>query len=82
MRMDLLLTPLVQHFLRRFVKRSDEGKGADLKVSLSKRGSLRLHNLELNLDSILPSTGSISVKRAFARQLEGGWLKRGCSSCQ
>ena len=71
--MELLLTPLVTRVLKQFIKSSAEGGGRDLKVSFSRRGALTLHNLELNLDPLLNSSGlraAVGVRRAFARRLE------------
>lgn len=68
--MELLLTPLLNRFLRKFIKSSSEGSGSELRASLSSRGTLTLHNLELCLDSVLEGVGFLSVSRAFARRLE------------
>lgn len=65
--MDVLLTPFVNRLLRRFIKRAAGEETSQLRVSLS-RGSVALHNLELNLDE-LTARLPVSVKRAFARQL-------------
>jgi len=67
--MDLLLTPIVQRLLQRFVKSSDEGSGRDLKVSLSRAGAIVLNNLALDLEPLLDKVPSLQAKRAFARQL-------------
>ena len=68
--MDLLLTPLLNRVLRKFIRSSSEGAGSELRVSLSSRGTITLHNLELCLDSVLEGVGFLSVTRAFARQLQ------------
>ena len=65
--MDVLLTPAVNRFLRRFIKKAAGEETSQLRVSLS-RGSVALHNLELNLDG-LAGRLPVSVKRAFARSL-------------
>ena len=65
--MDVLLTPVVNRFLRRFIKTAAGEEASQLRVSLS-RGSVALHHLELNLDE-LTARLPVSVKRAFARQL-------------
>lgn len=65
--MDVLLTPVVNRFLRRFIKKASGEETSQLRVSLS-RGSVALHNLELNLDE-LSDRLPVSVRRAFARQL-------------
>lgn len=68
--MDLLLTPLLNRVLRKFIRSSSEGAGSELRVSLSSRGTLTLHNLELCLDLLLEGVGFLSVSRAFARKLQ------------
>ena len=47
--MERLLTPLLSRYLRRFIKEADGHEVGVLRVGFSK-GSLVLHNLELNLD--------------------------------
>lgn len=48
--MELLLTPVVNRLLSRFVKKTGDGtSGSQLRVALS-GGSVVLHHLELNLD--------------------------------
>jgi hypothetical protein len=65
-----ILTPLVQSALQRFVKSSEEGVAGALKASVSGGGGVTLHNLELNLDSLLGGAApGLRVKRAFAKQL-------------
>jgi hypothetical protein len=65
-----ILTPLVQSALQRFVKSSEEGVAGVLKASVSGGGGVTLHNLELNLDSLLGGAApGLRVKRAFAKQL-------------
>ena len=65
--MELLLTPVVSRLLRRFIKSADGQASSNLRVSLS-RGSVVLHNLELDLDELLHKL-PLRVERAFARQL-------------
>jgi len=65
--MERLLTPLLNRILRKFVKSSQEGEFGSFKASLSGGGVL-LHNLELDLDSLLPP-GVVASRRAFARSL-------------
>lgn len=67
--MELLLTPLIQSTLKRFIKSSVEGSGSDLKVTLN-RGTITLHNLELNLEPLLSNFPLLRAKRAFARELK------------
>ena len=62
--MERLLTPLVNRWLQKFVKGSQEGA---FKASLSGGGGLELHNLDLDLSSALPA--GIESRRAFARSL-------------
>ena len=66
--MERLLTPLLNRFLRKFVKSSQEGEYGMFKASLS-GGGVQLHNLELDLDPILPA-GILASQRAFARSLQ------------
>ena len=48
--MELLLTPVVNRILSRFIKKLDDGTpGSQLRARLS-GGSVVLHDLELNLD--------------------------------
>lgn len=47
--MERLLTPLISRLLRRFIKEADGQQLGTLRVGFSK-GSLVLHDLELNLD--------------------------------
>jgi len=48
--MELLLTPVVNRILSKFVRKVGDGtSGSQLRASLS-GGSVVLHNLELNLD--------------------------------
>jgi len=65
--MDSILTPIVGRLLSRFVKSAAGTDGSDLRASL-KGGNVSLHNLEINLDSILHSL-PVAVERAFAMQL-------------
>ena len=65
--MDVLLTPIINRFLPRFIKKAAGEEASQLRVSLH-RGSVTLHNLELNLDE-LTARLPVSVKRAFARLL-------------
>jgi len=67
--MERFLTPLVTRLLERFVKRSQEGDASKFKVALSGAGGFSLHNLELDLGSILPAE-LIQSRRAFARFLQ------------
>ena len=64
--MDALLTPVVTHFLKSFIKTASGEEASKLRVSLS-RGVV-LHNLELNLDR-LTSKLPLRIERAFAKQL-------------
>lgn len=53
--MELLLTPVVNKILSRFIKKLDDGTpGSQLRARLY-GGSFVLHNLELNLDRYLSS---------------------------
>jgi hypothetical protein len=55
--MELLLTPVVNRILSKFVRKIGDGtSGSQLRARLS-GGSVVLHNLELNLDRL---TGSAS----------------------
>lgn len=65
--MEVLLTPVVNKLLRRYIKSAEGRSGSSLRVSLS-GGSVVLHNLELNLDPLLGGL-PVKVERAFARQL-------------
>lgn len=65
--MESLLTPLVGRLLSRFVKSAAGSDGSDLRASLQ-GGNVSLHNLELNLDSLLHKL-PLAVERAFAMQL-------------
>ncbi len=65
--MESLLTPLVGRLLSRFVKIAAGSDGSDLRASLQ-GGNVSLHNLELNLDSLLHKL-PVAVERAFAMQL-------------
>ncbi|KAK9810603.1 hypothetical protein WJX73_003685 [Symbiochloris irregularis] len=65
--MDVLLTPVVNRLLRRFIKQAAGKEVSQLRVSLS-RGSVALHHLELNLDELTAQL-PVTVKRAYARQL-------------
>jgi len=65
--MERLLTPLFNRFLWKFVKGSQEDLGL-FKASLS-GGGVQLHNLELDLDPLLP-TCAVATQRAFARSLQ------------
>ena len=65
--MDVLLTPVVNRLLRRFIKGAAGKEVSQLRVSLS-RGSVALHHLELNLDELTAQL-PVTVKRAYARQL-------------
>lgn len=65
--MESILTPIVGRLLSRFVKSAAGTDGSDLRASL-KGGNVSLHNLEINLDSILHSL-PVAVERAFAKQL-------------
>lgn len=65
--MDVLLTPVVNRFLRRFIKQAAGQEVSQLRVSLS-RGSVALHHLELNLDELTAQL-PVTVRRAYARQL-------------
>ncbi|BDA43314.1 probable vacuolar protein sorting-associated protein 13B [Coccomyxa sp. Obi] len=65
--MESLLTPLVGRLLSRFVKSAAGSDGSDLRASLQ-GGNVSLHNLELNLDSLLHKL-PVAVERAFAMQL-------------
>jgi hypothetical protein len=67
--MERLLTPLVTRWLERFVKRSQEGDAGKFKVALSGAGGFSLHNLELDLGSVLPAE-LLESRRAFARSLQ------------
>ncbi|KFM26791.1 hypothetical protein F751_0723 [Auxenochlorella protothecoides] len=62
-----VLTPLVTRLLRSFIRSSAESRGSTLKVSFSSRGTLLLHNLELDLDALVPG---LRVHKALARALE------------
>ena len=64
-----LLTPLVIRFLEKFVVQSQEGTATSFKASLSGSRGFELHNLELDLSSILPARDLIECQRAFARSL-------------
>ena len=66
--MERLLTPLVNRLLEKFVKKSQEGNAGAFKASLSGVGGFALHNLELDLASVLPP-GLLDCRRAFARSL-------------
>lgn len=66
--MEVLLTPVVNQLLKRFVKSAEGRSGSSLRVSLS-GGSVVLHNLELNLDQALQNL-PVTVERAFARELK------------
>ena len=65
--MESLLTPLVGRLLSNFVKSAAGNDGSDLRASLQ-GGNVSLHNLELNLDSLLHKL-PVAVERAFAKQL-------------
>ena len=65
--MEVLLTPVVNKLLRRYIKSAEGRSGSSLRVSLS-GGSVVLHNLELNLETLLHGL-PVTVERAFARQL-------------
>ena len=67
--MERLLTPVVTRLLERFVKRSQEGDFGKFKVALSGAGGFSLHNLELDLGSVLPAE-LVESRRAFARSLQ------------
>ena len=67
--MERLLTPVVTRLLERFVKRSQEEDFGKFKVALSGAGGFSLHNLELDLGSVLPA-GLVESRRAFARSLQ------------
>jgi hypothetical protein len=67
--MERLLTPLVHRYLRKFVKSSQEGVNETFKASLSGGGGIALHNLELDVQPLLPVGGTIFAQRAFARAL-------------
>ena len=66
--MEVLLTPVVNRMLKRFVKSAEGRSGSSLRVSLS-GGSVVLHNLELNLEPFLQNL-PVTVERAFARELK------------
>lgn len=66
--MEVLLTPVVNKLLKRFVKSAEGRSGSSLRVALS-GGSVLLHNLELNLEPLLQNF-PVTVERAFARQLK------------
>ena len=66
--MEVLLTPVVNKLLRRYIKSAEGRSGSSLRVSLS-GGSVVLHNIELNLDTLLRGL-PVTVERAFARQLK------------
>ena len=65
--MEVLLTPVVNRLLRRFIKKAAGEEVSQLRVSLS-RGSVALHHLELNLDELTAQL-PVTVRRAYARQL-------------
>ncbi len=66
--MEVLLTPVVNKILKRFIKSAEGRSGSSLRVSLS-GDSVVLHNLELNLEPLLHNL-PVTVERAFARQLK------------
>ena len=66
--MEVLLTPVVNKILKRFIKSAEGRSGSSLRVSLS-GDSVVLHNLELNLEPLLHNL-PVAVERAFARQLK------------
>ncbi|CAG9463525.1 unnamed protein product [Pedinophyceae sp. YPF-701] len=67
--MEALLTPLFAHVLGRFVKESKEGTGADgLRARLS-GGSLVLHNLDLDLQHLVPPSLPFIISRATCSEL-------------
>lgn len=65
--MESLLTPVVGRLLSKFVKSAAGTDGSDLRASLQ-GGNVSLHNLELNLDTMLHKL-PVAVERAFAMQL-------------
>ncbi|KDD72454.1 hypothetical protein H632_c3323p0, partial [Helicosporidium sp. ATCC 50920] len=65
-----VLTPLLTRLLVCYIKSSSEGNGSELRATLSARGSLVLHNLELDLSSVLASLPGLEVRRAFVRRLD------------
>ena len=66
--MDALITSIINRFLHRFVKSAEDGQAApSLRASLSS-GGVQLHNLELDLDSVVKGL-PVDVQRAFAKQL-------------
>ena len=67
--METLLTPLVNRLLDKFVKKSQEGNAPKFKASLSGVRGFVLHNLELDLASVIPAALLVS-HRAFARSLK------------
>ncbi|KAL0034546.1 hypothetical protein WJX79_007807 [Trebouxia sp. C0005] len=66
--MEVLLTPVVNKLLKRFIKSAEGRSGSSLRVALS-GDSVVLHNLELNLEPLLHNLPT-TVERAFARQLK------------
>ena len=64
--MDLLLTPVITHLLKSFIKTASGEEASKLRVSLSK--GVVLHNLELNLDSLTTNL-PLRIERAYAKQL-------------
>ncbi len=65
--METVLTAVVTRLLKRFIKTEDAT--SDLRVRLNK-GSVLLHDLDLNLDSLFAHSRSpIAVRRAFTKTL-------------
>ena len=67
--MERLFTPVVNRLLEKFVKKSQEGNAGSFKASMSGVGGFNLHNLELDLSSVVPAN-LLECRRAFARSLK------------
>ena len=65
--MELLLTPVVNRILSKFVRKVGDGtSGSQLRASLS-GGSVVLHNLELNLDRFAILTADVFLECVVLR---------------
>ncbi len=66
--MERLLTGAVTRMLRKFIRSAGDTSGSELRATLSSTGSVVLHNLELDLSSLLDG-GPLYARRAFAQCL-------------
>ena len=75
--MERLLTPLLQRFLRKFVKSSEEGVQETFTASLSGGGGIALHHLEFDLSPFFPSLSSSSSSVSISEEENGGGTDSG-----